>query len=99
MGRHYLVLQITRGQSFDLVYYPLAHEDETEDAATERWLDEQLKGRQRNVAKARRAAQARIEDSRIAHPTSWYREHGLGAFAETTPGGRMTPRRKRRAGA
>ena len=94
-ARHYLVLQVTRGQGFDLVYYPLAHEGETVGDATERWLDEQLKGRQRNVAKARRAAQARIEDARIARPTSWYREHGLGAFAEATPGGRMTPRRRR----
>jgi hypothetical protein len=100
MGSHYLYLQlrIGSGASFERVYVPLTSPDESLRAATERWLDQQVAGRQRNIAKARGAAEARIEDARICHPTSWYREHGLGAFAPATPGGRMAPRR-RRAGA
>lgn len=96
---HYLYLQLRVGAtSFERVYYPLTSPDESLRAARERWLDEQVAHRQRNVAKARGAAEERIEDARIIHPTSWYRDRGLGAFAAATPGGRMT-RRRRRAGA
>jgi hypothetical protein len=95
---HYLALEITAGHGFDRVYFPLESPDESLEAALERYIDTQVEGRSRNVEKARRQARAKVEDARISHPTSWYREHGLGAFAAATPGARMTPRR-RRAGA
>lgn len=92
---HYLLLQVTVGQGFERVFFPLVSPDETKEAAIERWLDTQVEGRKRNVSKARQQAEARIEEARLTRPTSWYRERQLGAFAPATPGGRMTPRRRR----
>lgn len=87
---HYLQLQVTTGKdTFDRVYVPLVSPDETVEAATERWLDEQVAHRQRDVAKARRQVASKIEMARIARPTSWHRENETGAF--TPP-----ERRKRR---
>lgn len=92
---HYLQLQVSVGKTgFDRLYIPLVHEDETKYEAVERWLDGKVAGRQRNIAKARAAWEARIEQARIARPTSWYREHQLGAFKPHDPAAK--PRRRRR---
>jgi hypothetical protein len=94
---HYLSLQLTLGKdSFERVYVELTAPDEPLQSAVDRWLDAQVAGRKRNVAKARRAAEARIEHARIARPTSWHREHETGAF---TPPGKRKKRRRGRAGA
>ena len=91
---HYLLLHVSAGAGFDRVFFPLLTPEETAEAATERWLDQQVEGRQRNVEKARRAAAAKIEDRRLCHPTSWYRDNELGAFAPKTLR-RKTQARKR----
>ena len=91
---HYLLLHVTSGSGFTRVYFPLTSPDEGLRAARERWLDEQVKGRQRNVAKARGQFEAKIEDARLCHPTSWYREHELGAFAPKKVKTTSTRRRK-----
>jgi len=93
MSGHYLLLHVSSGAGFTRVYFPLTSPDEGLRAARERWLDEQVKGRQRNVAKARDAAEAKIEEARICRPTSWYRENQLGAFA---PKKAVTATRRRR---
>jgi hypothetical protein len=89
---HYLVLHVTVGKEFERVYFPLSSPEETKEDATERWLDAQVKGRQRNIQRARAALVARIEHAGIARPTSWYRENDLGAFA---PPGSTRKRRRR----
>lgn len=96
MAEHYLYLQLRvgSGATFERVYVPLTSPDESLRAARERWLDLQVAGRRRNVAKARAAAEARIEDARICRPTSWYRENQLGAFAPPKP--QSATRRRRR---
>lgn len=95
--RHYLQLQVTAGQGFVRVYFPLASEDETTDEAVGRWLDSKVAGRQRNIAKARAAWEARIEHRRVARPSSWHRARGT-AF-EPGQSGVRPKRRRRRAGA
>ena len=89
---HYLQLQLTVGKGFERVYFPLASPDETKAEAVSRWLDDRVKGRKRNVAKARELQAKRIEQSRLCHPTSWYRDNELGAFAPAE----SRPKRKRR---
>jgi hypothetical protein len=90
---HYLQLQLTLGKdTFERVYLQLLDPEESKDAAVERWLDSQVAHRKRNVAKARRAAEARIEHARICRPSSWNKEHQLGGFA---PPGKKKKRRRR----
>lgn len=82
---HYLQLQLTVGKDvFERVYFPLASPDETKGEAIERWLDTQVAGRKRNVAKARRQAEARIEGARIARPSSWNEANERGIWAPKT---------------
>lgn len=82
---HYLQLRVTTGKdSFERVYVPLVSPDETVEAATERWLDEQVTHRRRNVAKARRQLEATIEHARIARPSSWNEANQRGIWAPKT---------------
>jgi len=85
MGRHYLSLTLTLGKSdFERVYFPLTSPEETVAEATDRWLDAQVAHRKRNVAKARRQVEARIENVRIARPSSWNEENARGIWAPRT---------------
>lgn len=90
--KHYLMVVQALGKS-DLtrVYVPLASEDETLAEAFDRWLDQAVAHRKRNVAKAREAVRASVIEKRLCRPTSWYRRNKLGAFAE--PG--TKPKRRR----
>lgn len=90
---HYLVLILTVGKDFEREHFPLTDPDETKASAIARWIEAQVAGRKRNVDKARDQAVARIESARISHPTSYYRERQLGAFA---PPGTRTARKRRR---
>lgn len=93
---HYLVLIVTKGKEFDRVYFPLTDPDESKASAVARWIETQVAGRKRNVDLARETAAKRIESSRVSHPTSWYRERGLGGFAPVDPNKRPTRRRRSR---
>lgn len=90
---HYLELHLTEGEGFVRKYFPLAHPEETEAEAIGRWIEAQVKGRKRNVDRARDQARARIELALIHHPTSWYRENELGVFAPPGLKGRRMRRR------
>ena len=90
---HYLVLILTVGKDFKRSYFPLTDPDESKASAVARWIETQVAGRKRNLDKARDQAVARIESARIAHPTSWYRERQLGAFAP--PSEKAARKRKR----
>lgn len=93
---HYLVLIVTKGKEFERLYFPLTDPDESKASAVARWIETQVAGRKRNVDLAREQAAKRIEQSRVSHPTSWYRERGLGAFAPAGDKPRPTSRRRSR---
>ena len=92
---HYLALTFAKGKDeVTREYFPLTSPDETKASAVARWIEVQVAGRKRNVDVARQAAATRILHSRISHPTSWYREQGLGGFAAP---GTTRPKRSRRS--
>lgn len=92
---HYLVLILTKGKEFERVYFPLTDPDESKASAVARWIETQVKGRKRNLDKAREQAASRIEHSRISHPTSYYRDRQLGGFAPVDTSKRPARKRKR----
>jgi hypothetical protein len=98
---HYLVLTFKAGkEDVRREYFSLIDDEESQDAALARWAkshpDMFLDGRprQKNIERTLARLMAEPLYVQIARPTSWYREKGLGAFAE--PGTGPTSRKRRR---
>lgn len=101
MKGHYLVLTFAAGkEDVRREYFALLDDEETAEAALLRWakahpdMHPEGRPRQRNIDTTLARLMSEPLFVQLAHPTSWYREKGLGAFAE--PGTGPTSRKRRR---
>lgn len=102
MEGHYLVLTFKVGkEDVRREYFALLDDEESKEAALLRWAKSHPamylngKPRQKNIERTLERLINKPLYVALARPTSWYREKGLGAFAEAGTGPTSRKRRRR----